>query len=138
MRQAVRVQITAEQYQLLRNLLGLTYNQHVLRQPENAPLDSLRKYLDEEMETDKECASRRIAAARAKYTDSDCDIDVDDDAAFSETDNGVWVSGWLWVTYEEAGESCHDTEEDDDEKETEAPARPTDLAGGSDQKGTSG
>jgi hypothetical protein len=25
------------------------------------------------------------------------DIEVDDDAALSTTDNGLWVQGWLWV-----------------------------------------
>ena len=29
------------------------------------------------------------------------DIEVDADAVISETDDGVWVQGWLWVSNEE-------------------------------------
>jgi hypothetical protein len=40
-----------------------------------------------------------IVAAREMYADDD--IQIDDDAAASRADDGVWVSAWVWVPNEE-------------------------------------
>jgi hypothetical protein len=49
------------------------------------------------------------AAARTIYADpSDDDIEIDDDPLFSDTDDGVWVSGWLWVSNTAAGIESED------------------------------
>lgn len=51
-----------------------------------------------EPELTPEQESFYINAAREAYAKgSSDDVAVDDDAKFSETDNGVWVSGWLWI-----------------------------------------
>lgn len=38
-----------------------------------------------------------VTRAICAYTDSSDNIEVDPDAAASETDNGTWVMGWLWL-----------------------------------------
>jgi hypothetical protein len=40
-----------------------------------------------------------IEAARNIYQNDD--IEVDDDAKLSETDDGAWVSAWVWVNDDE-------------------------------------
>jgi hypothetical protein len=40
-----------------------------------------------------------IEAARNIYQNDD--IEIDDDAKLSETDDGAWVSAWVWVNDEE-------------------------------------
>lgn len=62
------------------------------RQPET-PLSSLVMYVDAEQE-------KFVAAAKDTYGNDDCEIDSN--AALSRTDDGCWVAGWLWLTYEEA------------------------------------
>lgn len=50
--------------------------------------------------------------ARVLWADpSSDDIEVDDDAKLSETDNGVWVQAWVWV----AKPLCEDCGEPYDE-----------------------
>ena len=44
-----------------------------------------------------------IDAARNRYTDSSCDIEIDDTADVSVGDDGLFVSGWLWVSFEDLG-----------------------------------
>ncbi|WP_234265166.1 hypothetical protein [Hydrogenophaga sp. NFH-34] len=41
-----------------------------------------------------------IQMARRAYCDDD-DIQIDEDAEVSETDDGAWVSAWVWVSTEE-------------------------------------
>lgn len=48
-----------------------------------------------------------VDTARDLYCDSSCDVEIDDHPLFSETDDGCWVSAWVWVSYND--------EEDDDE-----------------------
>lgn len=56
-----------------------------------------------EEETDEELRQRAIKAARDLYgTD---DIEIDDDAKLSTTDDGVWVQAWVWVHNEDMPES---------------------------------
>lgn len=43
-----------------------------------------------------------IEAARTKYADDD--LEIDDEAFVSEADEGTWVSAWVWVPREDAGE----------------------------------
>ena len=39
-----------------------------------------------------------IKKARAVYANpSDSDIEIDDQPLISDTDDGVWVSAWVWV-----------------------------------------
>jgi hypothetical protein len=39
-----------------------------------------------------------LEKARDRYArDSDDDIEIDDDAKLSETENGTWVQAWVWV-----------------------------------------
>ena len=39
-----------------------------------------------------------IEEARAQYAEgSDDDVEIDDDALFSQSDGGTWVSAWVWV-----------------------------------------
>lgn len=35
--------------------------------------------------------------ARDLYCDSSCDIEIDDDAKFSQSDTGTWVAAWVFV-----------------------------------------
>lgn len=46
--------------------------------------------------------SKVVEAAREMYEKpSSDDIEIDDEPFFSESDNGTWVSAWLWVRHEE-------------------------------------
>ena len=54
-----------------------------------------------EIQLDDALKQKAIKLARNTYIDSDEDVAVDDDAEFSETADGVWVSAWLWVPKEE-------------------------------------
>lgn len=52
-----------------------------------------------------------VELARETYADYDCDLEIDDEAGTSETDTGVWVQAWVWLSNEEPGM------EDDEESE---------------------
>ncbi len=40
----------------------------------------------------------QIQRARQLYAErSDDDVEIDDNATISESENGVWVSAWVWV-----------------------------------------
>jgi hypothetical protein len=60
-------------------------------------------------DTDRE---ELVEKARELYCGgTECDLEVDSDAAFSESDDGVWVSGWFYVP----NEDDEDDDTDDDE-----------------------
>jgi hypothetical protein len=42
-----------------------------------------------------------IAWARGFYCNDD--VEIDDEPAMSEADNGTWVAAWVWVNHEDAG-----------------------------------
>ncbi|RUX60190.1 hypothetical protein [Mesorhizobium sp. M7A.F.Ca.CA.002.12.1.1] len=53
-----------------------------------------------------------IEQARELYAHgSDDDIEIDDDATFSRSDDGIWVQMWGWIRFPEP----EDEEEDDGE-----------------------
>lgn len=39
--------------------------------------------------------------SRSRWSHEQDDIEIDDNAALSAAENGVWVQGWLWVDREE-------------------------------------
>jgi len=50
-----------------------------------------------------------IEAATDQYaTGSDHDIEIDEDAAISDADNGTWVQAWVWI---------FDDDEENDQKD---------------------
>lgn len=56
-----------------------------------------------------------IELARKKYQESDYpDIEIDDDAGTSESDDGTWVQAWVWLSNEDLGIEQEDDEEDDE------------------------
>jgi hypothetical protein len=70
-------------------------------------------YSREERLGDAALESALIEQARDEYASgSDDNIEVDDDAIFSEGDSGCWVSAWVWV----------EQDEDEDEEESRADA----------------
>lgn len=129
MREAVRVRVTKEQHQQLRNLLSLTYNLDLVAK--QYPLvRELEDKIGEDL-LDDDGVDELIEEARELHCKgSDNDIEVDDDAALSRTDNGIWVGGWLWVPRPE--------EEDDGEAAEQVPAPEADDQGGSPQEGAEG
>lgn len=47
---------------------------------------------------DARAAPALIEAARGLYADgSDNDLEIDDDAGTSPTDDGTWVQAWVWI-----------------------------------------
>jgi len=42
--------------------------------------------------------TEEIERARDMYTDSEDNLEIDDDAISSRTDNGVWISSWVWLS----------------------------------------
>lgn len=55
-----------------------------------------------------------IETARELYAHgSDDDIEVDDDATFSRSDDGIWVQMWGWIRFPEPEEEDEDGEEED-------------------------
>ena len=58
-------------------------------------------------------AEFEIGRARKEYAaSSDNDIEIDANPPVSPADNGVWVSGWLWVPDEDEEEDEEDEEDD--------------------------
>lgn len=128
MREAVRVRVTKEQHQQLRNLLSLTYNLDIVATQYPLVRELEKKISDDLLDDDG--VNELIEEARELHCKgSDDDIEVDDDAALSRADNGTWVGGWLWVPR---------PEEDDVEAEKQVPAAPADDQGGSPQEGAPG
>lgn len=37
---------------------------------------------------------------KARHSYLSDDIEIDDDAVLSETDDGVWVQAWVWIPFE--------------------------------------
>lgn len=73
-----------------------------------AHVDAMVK-LEDTMDT-----ARTIAAAREAYQTphGDNDIEIDDDAAFSPSDEGTWVGGWVWVeNFKRVAAAAIETEE---------------------------
>lgn len=57
-----------------------------------------------------------IDLARETYEHgSNDDIEVDDDPMKSESDNGVWVSAWLFIHQDEREQDVNDGDENDGE-----------------------
>lgn len=46
-----------------------------------------------------------IDSARAAYGGDE--VEIDDDASLSPTDEGCWVQGWLWVPYAPTDDDLH-------------------------------
>jgi hypothetical protein len=46
-------------------------------------------------------AQSLIEKARGLYESDDGDLEIDDDARFSSSDGGCWVSAWVWVPKED-------------------------------------
>jgi hypothetical protein len=60
-------------------------------------VDELRKTADVVTVPDY-ATSADIQRAREMYASgSECDIEVDDDAKVSESDDGTWVQAWVWL-----------------------------------------
>lgn len=38
-----------------------------------------------------------VRFSRSRWSHEESDIEIDDDAALSTAENGVWIQGWLWV-----------------------------------------
>lgn len=51
-------------------------------------------------------------AAGAEYANDE--VEIDDDAMISRSDNGAFVQAWVWVSNEEAGVEGESDEEDDE------------------------
>lgn len=51
------------------------------------------------MTTDTFATPKQIKQARNEYASDD--IEIDDNAKTSETDEGVWVAAWVWLRHEE-------------------------------------
>lgn len=51
-----------------------------------------------ELPTEERASPEEIEAARNAYSDDD--LEIDDDAAVSRADDGVWVSAWVFVPNE--------------------------------------
>jgi hypothetical protein len=121
--------VTKEQHQQLRNLLSLTYNSDIV-----AKQYPLVRQLEEQMRVDlldDDGVEELLKAASDLYClGSGDDIEVDEDAPLSRTDNGTWVGGWLWVP--------HPDEDDDAEEAKQVTAAETDDQGGSSQEGAQG
>lgn len=63
-------------------------------------LDFLRRVLDHPLPTPEE-----LAKARDMYGIMGDDLEIDDDSTSSPSDDGTWVSAWVWVPKEELDES---------------------------------
>lgn len=61
-------------------------------------LAEMNRFLPEEPWQDSKAA---VNFSRSRWSHEEDDIEIDDDAALSVTENGVWVQGWLWVDKEE-------------------------------------
>jgi len=61
-------------------------------------LEELKRYRSEEPWQDQPAA---VQFSRSRWSHEDDDIEIDDNAALSVTENGVWVQGWLWVSKED-------------------------------------
>ncbi len=95
MRDAVRLRMSKEQYQEFRDILSCLYNVNMLTQGQYPLVSEFMKNANEAFFDEP---GDLIERARADYSEgSDDDIEVDDDAPLSRTDDGVWVGGWLWV-----------------------------------------
>lgn len=128
-RDAVRVRVTKEQHQQLRNLLSLTYNLDLVAKQYPLVRELEKQISDDLLDADE--VDELIEKARELHCKgSDEDIEIDDDAALSRADDGTWVGGWLWVPRPE--------DEDDGEAEEQVPAAPADDQGGSPQEGAPG
>jgi hypothetical protein len=44
-----------------------------------------------------------IERARSLYEGTDADIEVDDDASVSPSEEGTWVQAWVWVPMDDDG-----------------------------------
>lgn len=63
-------------------------------------VESCREEID-----NRETFAAEIQRARDDYTmDSSCDVEIDDEPVLSVSDEGVWVSAWVWVPRTDAGE----------------------------------
>lgn len=67
---------------------------------------------EEEAALKNEDRAYLLAEARHLYADHTDDVEIDDDAQLSETDDGTWVQAWVWVYREE-----NDVEEEDNDAE---------------------
>ena len=75
----------------------------ILSGAEKEALKQWRLRRCEELPLDRREALR--TKAREMYADgSDNDIEIDDDAGFSESDHGTWVQAWVHVRHEELEE----------------------------------
>jgi hypothetical protein len=84
-------------------------------------VQALAFYL-EERDAEKEVLG--FLVERARNTHADEDVEVDDDAIFSDPENGegCWVSGWVWARYTAADRKAlgyEPFEFDDEVEETE-------------------
>jgi hypothetical protein len=61
-------------------------------------LAELKRFCPEEPWQDQPAA---IQFSRSRWSHEQDDIEIDEDAALSVAENGVWVQGWLWVSKED-------------------------------------
>lgn len=116
-RESVRVSVNGKQLDDLRRLLddlcaraGVPWDEALRRQYPSAC--SLLANIECDLTEDADSADAWIAAARREYGSDD--VEVDDDAAFSVGDDGVWVGGWLFLSNELLGVDDEDGEDEDD------------------------
>jgi hypothetical protein len=67
-------------------------------------------------------AAHDLYVARGKSSLTDGDINVDEGAVVSESDEGAYVAAWVWVRASEAdlpGPDDEDDEDDDDDDDEE-------------------
>lgn len=69
----------------------------------NHAVSMLDDYMQEHLPEDPD---EVIKKARKLHCNDDCNID--DDAEFSCTDSGCWVSAWVYVSYGEVDEESED------------------------------
>ena len=70
-----------------------------------AELRESTSYSREQKLGDQDLERRLIAKARDEYAiGSDNNIEIDEDAAFSQGEDGVWVSAWVWIQQTEDDE----------------------------------
>ena len=72
-------------------------------------VDSLMNHdcLAEMQPQGRRATQAQIERARHEYANED--IGIDDDALVSESDDGVWVQGWLWIQNEDADANVEPT-----------------------------
>ena len=93
--------------ELVKRIEGSNGNNDKFVEGINHAVAMLDDYIQENLPDDPD---EMIKKARDEFANDDCNID--EDAEFSCTDSGCWVSAWVYVDYE--CEENQDSGDDDD------------------------